>query len=164
MLMRMHRNSDSDEIWAMTVMVRMDPNAGDAERIVVRLLRRYAACRQLGEQPLPPLTRLGGEFGIPAPAVVALASVFQLTEGCLGRALVAECCCNPMLSADERALLLLLTRTYAEPALGSSDIPQGLPGALVWAVASARRLLNPSFPERMNGASQPSMATCTSAR
>lgn len=57
--MRMHRNSDSDEIWAMTVMVRMDPNAGDAERIVVRLLRRYAACRQLGEQPLPPLTRLG---------------------------------------------------------------------------------------------------------
>ena len=40
--MRMHRNSGSDEIWAMTVMVRIDPNAGDAEQIVVRLLRRYA--------------------------------------------------------------------------------------------------------------------------
>ena len=65
----------------MTVMVRIDLNVGDAEQIVVRLLRRYAACLQLGEEPLPPLTRLGGEFGIPAPAVVALASVFQLTEG-----------------------------------------------------------------------------------
>lgn len=144
----------------MTMMVRIDPEVGDAERIVVRLLRRYAVCRQVGEQPLPSLTRLGGELGIPAPAVVALASVFQLTEGCLGRSLVPECCCNPMLSADERALLLLLKRTNAEPALGSSDIPHGLPGALVWAVASMRRLLNPSFPERMNGASRPSMATC----
>ena len=161
--MRMHRNSGSDEIWAMTVMVRIDPNAGDAEQIVVRLLRRYAACRQLGEQPLPPFTRLGGEFGIPARAVVALASVFQLTEGCLGRALVPECCCNPMLNTDERALLRLLKRTDAEPALGSSDIPHGLPGALVWAVASTRRLLDPSFPERMNGASQP-LTTCPFAK
>ncbi|MGI9375088.1 hypothetical protein [Sphingobium olei] len=46
----------------MTVMVRIDPNVGDAERIVVRLLRHYAACQQLGEEPLPPLTRLGGEL------------------------------------------------------------------------------------------------------
>ena len=43
----------------MTVMVRIDLNVGDAEQIVVRLLRRYAACLQLGEEPLPPLTRLG---------------------------------------------------------------------------------------------------------
>jgi len=27
-------------------------------------------CRQIGEQALPSLTRLGGEFGISAPAVV----------------------------------------------------------------------------------------------
>ena len=46
----------------MTVMVRIDPNVGDAERIVVRLLRHYAACQQLGEEPLSPLTRLGGEL------------------------------------------------------------------------------------------------------
>ena len=58
-----------------------------------------------------------------------------------------------MLSADERALLLLLKRTDPEPALGSSDIPQGLPGALVWAVASTRRLFDPSFLEQMNSAS-----------
>jgi hypothetical protein len=144
----------------MTTMARIKPEVGDAERILVRLLRRYAVCRQVGEQPLPPLTSLGAELGIPAPAVVALASVFQLTEGCLGRTLVAECCCSPMLTADERALLLLLKRTTpAAPALGSSDIPHVLPGALVWAVASTRRLLDPSFPERMNGASQP-LTTC----
>ena len=148
----------------MTVMVRLEPELSDPERIVVRLLRHYVVCRQVGEEPLPPLTRLGGELGIPAPAVVALASVFQLTEGCLGRPLIAECCCNRSLSADESALLLLLKRTDAEPALGSSDILHGLPGALVWAVASTRRLLNPSFPERMNGASQPSMTTCRFAR
>lgn len=85
----------------MTMMVRIDPEVGDAERIVVRLLRRYAVCRQVGEQPLPSLTRLGG-------------------------------------------VLLLLKRTDAEPALGSSDIPHGLPGALVWVVASTRRLSSPA--------------------
>lgn len=35
-------------------MMRIDPNVGDAERIVVRLLRRYAACLQVGSNPSRP--------------------------------------------------------------------------------------------------------------
>lgn len=133
----------------MTFMMRIESELADTEWVVVRLLRRYAACRQLDEQPLPSLTRLGNELGIQPCAVVALASVFQLSEGCLGRSLIVECCFNRSLSADERAMLVLLTSgTNAGPIYTSRDIPHGLPGALVWAVACVRRLFDPAFPER----------------
>lgn len=133
----------------MTFMMHIEPQLADTERVVVRLLRRYAVCRQLDEQPLPSLTGLGNELGIQPCAVIALASVFQLTEGCLGRSLIVECCCNRSLSADERAMLVLLaSATGAGPIHTSREIPHGLPGALVWAVASTRRLFDPAFPKR----------------
>lgn len=144
----------------MTFMMRVEHDLADVERAVVRLLRRYTVCQQINAAPLPLLTELGSELGIAAPPVVALASVFQLTEACLGRPLIAECCCSPSTSTDERALLLLLTRARdAGPALGSSDVPHGLPGALAWAVASTRRLLDPSFPKRRITVDQP-MTRC----
>lgn len=81
-------------------------------------------------------------------AAVAIASLFQLTEACLGRPLVGECCCNPRLARDERAILALLAANLpAHPHQARLSIPHGLPGALVWAVASVRQMLgDPALP------------------
>jgi hypothetical protein len=109
---------------------------------IIRLLRRWAAGAELGPARLPSLVRLGARIGVQPEAAVALASMFQLTEACLGRPLVAECCCSPRLSRDERATLLMLaTAAPAHPHQADPAVPHGLPGALLWAVASARKLL-----------------------
>ena len=110
--------------------------------VLVRLLRRWVALREAGLPPLPPMVERAGEFGVPAPAAVALASVLELTEACLGRPLRALCCSSHEIGADERALLLMLA-VAPEPGApqASADIPHGLPSALGWAVASLRRLL-----------------------
>lgn len=110
--------------------------------LVLRLLRRWAASRSLGEQSLPNLVELALELGEGAETAVSLHSLFQLTEGCLGRPLKAECCCSRSLAADERAMLALIGAAPATgPFAGSAQIPHGLPGALCWAVASARLAL-----------------------
>jgi len=110
--------------------------------IVVRLLRRWCAEAATGNNQLPSLVGLAGELGVQAQTAVAVASLFQLTEACLGRPLEAECCCSPLLSRDEQAVLMLLD---AAPSLGpgkaSRSIPHGLPAALLWAAASVRQLL-----------------------
>jgi len=110
--------------------------------IVVRLLRRWCAEAATGNNQLPSLVGLAAELGVQAQTTVALASLFQLTEGCLARRLEAECCCSRILSRDERAVLLLLD---VAPSMrvgeGWQFIPHGLPGALLWAAASVRRLL-----------------------
>jgi len=105
--------------------------------LVVRLLRRWASERESGGDQLPSLVRLGRRLGVEPQAAIAVASMFQLTEHCLGRPLQAECCCSPRLSRDEQAMLLLLHQSV--PAVA---IPHGLPGALLWAVASVRRSLD----------------------
>ncbi len=74
--------------------------------------------------------------------MIALASVFQLTEASLGRPLEAECCCRTLLGRDERAVLLLLASLPEPPAPSASPaIPHGISSALAWAVLSVRRLL-----------------------
>lgn len=117
-------------------------------RVIVRLLRRYALCRESGEAPLPALIELGGRLGVAPPAAVALASVFQITEGCLGRALIVAPGCSRRFSRDEQAVLLLMATTGAGPVHTSRAAPHGLPGVLVWAVASARRLCGDHRAER----------------
>ena len=100
------------------------------------------AARTEQEAPFPALVALAHELGCPAEAAVALGSLFQLTEGCLGRPLEAECCCSRVIGEDERAVLLMIA---AAPAPGlpaaTSDIPHGLPGALAWAASSVRQML-----------------------
>jgi len=91
--------------------------------LVVRLLRRWAVEREHGGDQLPSLVKLGRRLGIDAQAAVAVASMFQLAEHCLGRPLQAECCCSPRLSRDEQAMLLLLHQPVA-----AASIPHGLPG------------------------------------
>ncbi len=108
---------------------------------VVRLLRRWAAEREQGGAPLPSLVRLGRRLGLDPQAAIAVASMFQLTEHCLGRPLKGECCCSPRLSPDERAVLLMLATAATRPPLTPASTPHGLPGALSWAVESARRML-----------------------
>lgn len=110
--------------------------------VVVRLLRRWVAAREAGENPLPSLLTLAADLGICPQLAVGLASLFQLTESCLGRNVQTECCCSLAIGSDERAILLMIA-AVPEPGLPltSGDIPHGLPGALSWAVTSVRRLL-----------------------
>ena len=129
---------------------RIESGLAWGDFVVLRLLRRWVASRTLAEKALPSLIELAGELGEPPEAAISLHSLFQLTEGCLGRPLRAECCCSRSLAPDERAILALLAAApSAGTATGSPDIPHGLTGALCWAVNSARIALGiPSLPPR----------------
>lgn len=110
--------------------------------IIVRLLRRWVAAREVEQKPLPCMVGLAMEFGQSTQLAVALDSLLQLTENCLGRPLQVECCCSQHLGPDERAVLLMIA---AAPAPGqpfaSPGIPHGLPGALAWAATSLKRAM-----------------------
>ena len=110
-----------------------------SDYVVLRLLRRWVASRAMAESALPSLIDLAAELGEEPEVAICLHSVFQLTEGCLGRPLRGECCCSRAMTADERAILALLAAApSAGPATGSPDMPHGLTAALAWAVTSAR--------------------------
>lgn len=118
------------------------PNSRRRDYAVVRLLRRWAATRASGERQLPSMINLGRGLGFEPQAAVAVASLFQLTEACLGRPLEPECCCSTNLSLDEQAVLLMLAAAPpAHPHHARATIPHGLPGALVWAIESVRKLI-----------------------
>jgi hypothetical protein len=119
---------------------RIVPERSWSEFIVIRLLRRWTAARDAELNPLANLVELATGLGESPMLPVALDSLVQLTEACLGRQLLAECCCSPSLSADERALLLLVAAAPA-PGEAPTSIPHGLPGALSWAAASLKSLL-----------------------
>lgn len=133
----------------MSYMAPIEPEQMRGDPIVVRLLRRYAACCESGEQVLPSMIEFGSRLGRTGPAVVAFASVFEITEACLGRRLAASCCSGWELASDERAVLLLFACAGdARPVHTPRAIPHGLPGVLVWAVASANRLCEPDNSNR----------------
>lgn len=130
----------------MMLMTSIEPPAPRSSHRIVRLFRRWAAGAELGPARLPAVVRLCRKIGIAPEAAIALASMFQLVEACLGRPLEAECCCSPSLSRDERALLMMLAAPLAAgPHRAFPAIPHGLPGALHWAIASVRALLGPTF-------------------
>ncbi|WP_205480313.1 hypothetical protein [Sphingomonas arenae] len=122
------------------------------ELLIVRLVRRWAAARMLGEDALLGMTRLIAHAGEPPAVAVALHSVLQITEECLGRSLEASCPGTLQLSCDEQAILALISRA---PELGAphgtTDVPHGLPGVLCWAVASLRRMLGDRSPHEAAG-------------
>lgn len=113
-----------------------------SDLVIVRLIRRWVAAREAGERRLPSLVELATELGQSPQAAVALHSLFQLTESCLGRPLQAECCCSRLIGADERAVLVMIA-VAPVPGLpiATDEIPHGLPGALAWAVRSVRSAL-----------------------
>jgi hypothetical protein len=116
------------------------PELTHDQRVVVRLLRRYAVCRVTEQQPLPSLAELSSELSVSSFAAVAFASVFQLTEKCLNRTLVAGSSGVQKLSYDELAILQMVETHPAGPFVGTATTPRGLLGALSCAVASARTL------------------------
>lgn len=116
--------------------------------LVVRMLRRWAAVRSLGEKALPNLVRLAGELGEQPQVAISLHSLFQLTESCLRRPLEPECCCTKRVSRDEEALLVLIGCV-------PERIPHGLPGVLAWAAVTVRLMLG-----RTAGAPQAAPPTC----
>ncbi|MGE0666053.1 MAG: hypothetical protein AB7O49_05785 [Sphingomonadales bacterium] len=127
-------------------MGRIEPELGWGGFVAVRLLRSWAAAREAEKNPLPIMVELGNSMRLSPQVAVALASLFQLTEGCLGRRLRTECCCSRSVSPDERAVLTMIVATPT-PELPSAPrhIPHGLPGALAWAAFSVRRLLGHDF-------------------
>lgn len=118
---------------------RLEPEREWWQLVVVRLLRRWAAANAMGENALPAVCELASSLGVHFSTGVALASLYQLTESCLGRRLVTECCCSPRIAGDERAILMLIAAAPAPgQALASFHIPHGLPGALAWAATAVR--------------------------
>jgi hypothetical protein len=145
------------------LMARIDASVQWRHFLVVRLLRRWSAEGAAGGAQLPSLVGLAVELGERPETAIAVASLFQLTESCLGRPLRAECCCSAELSSDEQAVLLLLDAAPSlRPGEGRRFIPHGLSGALLWAVASVRRLLpaadcaSPAAPSRCPFSAVPS--------
>jgi len=55
-----------------------------SDLLIIRLVRRWAATRMLGEDALIAMTRLVADTGEPPVVAVALHSVLQITEECLG--------------------------------------------------------------------------------
>jgi hypothetical protein len=126
---------------------RIEPDLPWTEFVVVRMLRRWAASRQLEANALPEMIALSRELGQPAQVAIALHSMFQLTEASLGRPLEAECCCSRALSRDEKAILTLIAAAPdAPPPLATAAVPHGLPGALHWAVLSVRAAMGITSP------------------
>jgi hypothetical protein len=124
------------------LVTRIERQLGWSEFVIVRLFRRWAAARAIVGNSLPALVELAAELGEPPEVAIALHSLFQLTEACLGRPLEAECCCSRALSSDECAVLTLLEKAPAQaPPLSSNGVPHGLPAALLWAAATVRILL-----------------------
>ena len=116
----------------------IEPRLAWSEYVVVRLLRRWTAVRATGGRALPNLVALANELGEGPEAAVALHSLFQITESCLGRPLEAECCCSRDLSSDEGAILkLIASAPLQSPLSASREIPHGLPGVLCWAAKAA---------------------------
>lgn len=122
---------------------RIGPGLAWKDFVALRLVRRWAAARTAGADAMPALIELADELQEPREVAIALHSVLQLTESCLGRALEAECCCSPTMTPDEHALLMLIAAASPEPfPLAPAGIPHGLPGALSWAATAARIALD----------------------
>lgn len=117
--------------------------------IFVRQFRLWAAARAKGEHPLPHMQAAVSLFETAPELSVACASLFDLVEAQLERALAPECCCSPSLSRDERALLGILRHApEAGQPLTSSAVPHGLPGAICWAAFAIRRALAETFTDQ----------------
>lgn len=112
---------------------------GAEDARIVAVLRAYAGARGTGAPLLPRLIGFAAEQGLGETATVALASVFELTEACLGRPLLTGD--GARTSADEEGVLLLLASAGDVGShCGSRAVPHGMPGALAWAARSAVRL------------------------
>lgn len=137
------------------LMVPIESPLTPASHRVVRMVRRWVASVELGAARLPALVRLGRRLGLAPEATIALGSMFQLTESCLGRPLEAECCCSPALARDERAILMMLaTASWTRSHRAIPSIPHGLPGALHWAIASVRRAMEDAVSMEIGNASK----------
>ena len=110
-----------------------------AQGILVRLFRAWSACRSAGAADFSRMHEIVAPLKLPDETVPACASLFELVEAHLERALDAECCCSQRLSADERALLGVVSiAPTLQPATSTVDVPHGLPGAICWAAMVVR--------------------------
>jgi hypothetical protein len=117
--------------------------------IFVRQFRLWAASRARGDHPLPHMQSAVSLFETAPELSVACASLFDMVEAQLERALEPECCCSPSLSRDERALLGILRHApEAGQPLTSAAVPHGLPGAICWAAFAVRRAMAETFADQ----------------
>lgn len=110
-----------------------------AQGILVRLFRRWSACRATGQDELPAMLRVTDPLGLSGQTALSCASLFELVEAHLDRVLVPECCCAPGYSPDENALVALLRLAPSVSSLqGSQSVPHGLPDVICWSVVMVR--------------------------
>ena len=114
------------------------------DTILVRMFRLWAHKRAARTLALPAMSALSQRLGLPLPAAMACASLFELVEGQIGRPLVAAAgdADAAARSPDERAIVLLVENASGlGPATGSVMVPHGLPGAVCWAARVVRETL-----------------------
>ncbi|MEM6585806.1 MAG: hypothetical protein AAF692_08635 [Pseudomonadota bacterium] len=117
-------------------MMRHSKQKAFKEAIFVRLFRLWAMGREEGRNPLPAMYAEAAKHRFSDQSAPACCSLFELTEGHLGRPLIRECCCSQSFSPDEKALLGVVRHAPAlRPMRGSRAIPHGLPGAISWAAS-----------------------------
>jgi hypothetical protein len=117
-----------------------------ATLVFVRLMRKRAAARTSGDNPLPHMQALVLPFEPSPDLALACASLLDLIEAHLGRTLVPECCCSQTLSRDEEAVLALLRHApEAGLPIAVASVPHGLPGAICWAAFAVTRALAATF-------------------
>ncbi|HET6535113.1 MAG TPA: hypothetical protein VFG41_02930 [Sphingomicrobium sp.] len=112
--------------------------------ILSTLLENWSTSRASGAAPLPALIELAHRLDISSILAVALGSVFDLAEACLGRPLSVQHCCSDDLRPGEWALIHMLNDTLRDEdatALGAGS--REIFDALLAAATSARRLLAP---------------------
>ncbi len=114
--------------------------------VFIRLMRKWAAARASGDNPLPHMQALVLPFDPSPELALACASLLDLIEAHLGRTLEPECCCSQALSRDEEAVLAVLRHApdAGQPIAGAS-VPHGLPGAIRWAAFAVTRALAATF-------------------
>ncbi|MDT9599917.1 hypothetical protein [Sphingosinicella rhizophila] len=109
--------------------------------VVLSLLRKWAVLPRSGEARLPGLVETAGNLGTSSLAAIAVGSVFELTEACLGRPLGMERCYACSLAEDEKTVVGMLGIGSDRGLPIARDMPIGLLNALSVAAVSARRLL-----------------------
>lgn len=105
----------------------------------IRMFRIWAASRACALDDYAAMEELSDRLDLPPQAAAACASFFALVESRLGRGLMAERCCSQRLSADEEALVRLITLAPdADVATTTDQLPHGLPSAICWAAGAVR--------------------------
>lgn len=123
--------------------------------IVIRLLRSWSAGRAAGRDQLAMMKRITDPLGLPETTAMSCASLFELVEGRLGRALEPACFCSQALSPDETGLIGILATAPMRAPHQDDDTDKGWPSsAIFWAVVMVREAFGLTYENFHPGAEE----------